>query len=86
MASLTKALMTEMPEKLSWEKSLSLEKASWRMSHFFVMNLPMSTLHASSSTMGIMARLVMSLSICHMRQMAIPPSASASNIMSRPLP
>ena len=28
LASLTKALMTAMPEKLSWEKSESLEKAS----------------------------------------------------------
>ena len=38
--------MTAMPEKLSWEKSDSWEKASCRMSHFFIMYLPTTALDA----------------------------------------
>ena len=40
--------MTAMPEKLSWAKSLSLENASWRTSHFLLIYLPTIALEASS--------------------------------------
>ena len=57
-ASFTKALITAMPEKLSWEKSDSCEKHSCRQSHFFVISLPTMEAQAKSRAMGIRDRAV----------------------------
>ena len=66
LASLTKALMTAMPEKLSWAKSDSLENASCRRSHFLVRCLPSMVEAAMRAPMGIRARTVSRWSIRHM--------------------
>ena len=86
LASLTKALMTEMPEKLSWEKSLSLEKASWRISHFLLIYCPTTALEASNSAMGIMEKTVISGFMFHILMTASTPRNSASKNMRMPEP
>ena len=86
LASFTKALITAMPEKLSWEKSDSWEKASCRMSHFFIMYLPTTALDASSRAMGIMDSPVITGSMPHILITDRPPSSSASKNMRKPEP
>ena len=85
-ASLTKALMTEMPEKLSWAKSLSLEKASWRMSHFLVMYRPTTVAEHSSSAMGIRDSTVISGSSRSILRTASAPMKMASQNIMTPQP
>ena len=78
--------MTAMPEKLSWEKSESLEKAAWRVSHFSVMYLPTRLLHASISAMGMRENSVMRGFMPNIFTMESPPMNTASKSMIKPEP
>ena len=84
--SFTKAFTTAMPEKLSWAKSDSLEKASCRTSHRFVITLPTSRAEQSSSAIGISDRQVSRASIFHILIMAILPTIEASTNIKTPQP
>ena len=86
LVSLTKALMTAMPEKLSWEKSDSLEKASCRTSHLRSILPPTMVLTAISSAMGIRAKPVRTGSIRHILMMDSTPRNSASKNIRKPEP
>ena len=57
-SSLTKALMTAMPEKFSCAKSERSEKACWRFSQVLVIVLPITVPMASISSAGIRANSV----------------------------
>ena len=78
--SLTNALITAMPEKLSWEKS------AWRVSHFSVMYLPTRLLHASISAMGMRLSSVMRGFMPNIFTMESPPIKTASKSMMKPEP
>ena len=86
LPSFTKALITAMPEKLSWLKSLRLEKACWRMSHFFIMYLPITALTPSKRNMGMRERSVISGFIIHILVMAMLPCKRASKNIRKPPP
>ena len=83
-ASLTNALMTATPEKLSCAMSDRRENAACRLSHFLVITRPTSVLAAISSAIGIMDSTVISGSMRHIRYTAMPPKSSASNVIISP--
>ena len=64
-SSLTKALMTAMPEKFSCAKSDRAEKACWRFSHVLVMVLPITVPIANINAAGMRASRVRRVSIRH---------------------
>ena len=78
LPSFTKALMTAMPEKLSWAKSLKLENASWRRSHLSDMLLPTMMLAPMRHSMGIKAKPVSRGFIRHIFTIARQPRNAAS--------
>ena len=84
--SLTNALMTAIPEKLSCEKSESSENASCLISHFFIIYFPTRVATISKNTIGIRERSVRSRSICSIFMIAKTPSKSASKNISTPSP
>ena len=86
LVSFTNALITAMPEKLSWAKSLSREKAPWRISHFRFMLRPTTVEQPSSRIMGIMDRRANTGFIRNIFSTASTPSSSASKNIITPQP
>ena len=84
--SFTKALITAIPEKFSWEKSESLENASCLTSHFAFIALNITVPNKNRITMGIMESPVSLLSMFHILKKASSPRNSASQNISIPSP
>ena len=86
LASRTKALMTAMPEKLSWEKSDKSEKACCRNSHFFIRYFRVKRLNKSKINRGIIQSAVSVLLILAIFTRVSAPRNSASQNMRKPEP